>query len=110
MFAVFPDVPREILFSLKARYGAMKRRCRDEHNHDYKWYGARGIECRFESLHEFIEYVLTLPGARDLTLEIDRKDNDGHYERGNLRFATHQENCNNKRHRWWQELRKQKAL
>jgi len=43
-----------------------------------------------------VEYTIALPNASPM-LEIDRINNDGHYERGNLRFVTRAENVNNRR-------------
>lgn len=60
-------------------------------------YGGRGIEFRFESTEAMLEHLLTLPGCRSTSLVLDRKDNDGHYEAGNLRFVTRSESQANTR-------------
>jgi hypothetical protein len=97
VYGRFPAEDRKLLHSLRTRFCAIRYRC-DGNSYDRKWYGDRGIECRFTDAIDFLGYVLTLNGARDRRLEIDRIDNDGHYERGNIRFVTHKENTNNKRH------------
>lgn len=43
---------------------------------------------------------LGLPG-QDHNTQLDRKDNDGHYEAGNLRWASKELNCNNTRRGGW---------
>jgi hypothetical protein len=58
-------------------------------------YGGRGVEFRFSSLEECVKYLITLPGHRDRSLVLDRTDNDGHYEPGNLRFITNTMNLKN---------------
>lgn len=72
-------------------------RCTDETNPKYSDYGGRGIKVRFSDKVSFIEYLLTLPGHDDFSLVIDRINNDGHYEPGNLRFTTHSMSAQNRR-------------
>ncbi|KKN54252.1 hypothetical protein LCGC14_0594340 [marine sediment metagenome] len=80
-------------------YG-MHSRCNHPDHPKYKHYGGRGIENKFESLHNFREYVTGTLGFTDLEqikgLQIDRINNNGHYEKGNIRFVTCKENNNNK--------------
>lgn len=84
---------------LKLRHAAKnaRRRCINPKERHYSDYGERGIEFRFESVASCVDYLLTLPGHYDLTLWIDRIDNDGHYEVGNIRFTTRSESQKNRR-------------
>lgn len=81
-------------------YQYIKQRCGNPKNVAYKDYGGRGIKCLFKNTDEFINYVIINLGYDTLDklkgLEIDRIDNDGHYEPGNVRFVTHAENMGNK--------------
>ena len=75
----------------------------DETNSQYHNYGGRGIiihESWVEDHNEFVEYCLT--EGWEEGLEIDRKDNNGNYEPGNLRFVTREVNSQNiqKSKRW----------
>lgn len=86
------------LVRVQKRCNAMKQRCENMKDQSYKNYGARGIEFRFATVAEAISYVLKeLPHPTYLKLDIDRKDNNGHYEPGNLRLATRTENIENRR-------------
>ena len=76
-------------------YSNAKMRCIDSENRSFRNYGGRGIEFRFVAFEEFIDHIGPKPSP-DLTL--DRINNDGHYEIGNVRWATHQEQHSN-RHR-----------
>lgn len=77
-------------------YDAM-RRCRDPEHKDYRWYGGRGITFDFASVIEAREYLLAELGPCPVGKSLDRKDNDGPYGRGNLRWATGDEQRANKR-------------
>lgn len=70
----------------------MRNRCTNPKYHDYKYYGGRGIQCKFKNVNEFVNYVVN-------NLQIDRIDNNGHYERENIRLTTAKENSNNRRKR-----------
>lgn len=68
----------------------MVSRCHNSKHKGFSRYGARGISvCQSwrESLPCFAEYVGPRPSGRTL----DRIDNDGNYEPGNVRWATYAE-------------------
>lgn len=71
------------------------RRCNDRTDRHYQWYGGRGVEFRFSSPAEAASYYRTLPNC-SRRFDLDREDNNGHYEVGNVRFVTHRENMNNR--------------
>lgn len=82
---------------LGRRYDALIARCNSPKNPAYPRYGARGITCNFASRAEFIRYVEQhLPHPDYKGVEIDRRDNNGHYEPGNLRLVTRAQNCRNR--------------
>jgi len=82
---------------LSHRFQCIKSRCTNPKNKDYGRYGGRGIKCLFKSGIEFVDYILNELQLNPRGLDIDRINNDGHYERGNIRLVTHKENCNNRR-------------
>jgi hypothetical protein len=88
--------------ALRARAGNAQQRCSNPNHPSYSVYGGRGIEFRFESLDAYVKYVMTLSGA-DPSLEVDRIDNDGHYEPGNLRWLTRREQSANRQNNRWVE-------
>lgn len=76
-----------------AYYGA-RDRCINPANRQYSYYGGRGIEFRFGSYTQFLQAVGRRPTRHH---SIDRIDTNGHYEPGNLRWATIQEQNRNVR-------------
>ena len=83
---------------LGRRYDAILARCTNPTHKCWKSYGGRGIKCLFETRMEFIQWVsANLPHKDYKGVEIDRVNNDGHYEPGNLRLATRTEQVRNRR-------------
>jgi len=74
-------------------YESAKARCQNSNNRDWNLYGGRGIEFRFDSFEAFYAEL----GSRPKGMTVDRVNNDGHYEVGNVRWATDKEQANNRR-------------
>ena len=75
-------------------YVHARERCISPANKDYSYYGGRGIEFRFNSFEEFYDELGPKPSPKH---SVDRIDNNGHYESGNVRWATKREQMNNTR-------------
>lgn len=86
---------------LLKRFCAIKDRCYNPSSQWYHCYGGRGIKCKFKSTKEFVDYIVHELKYDEYEkikgLQIDRIDNNGHYEKGNIRFVTAIENSNNRR-------------
>lgn len=75
-----------------------KARCTSPNKPGYRDYGGRGIEFRFPTVRAFVDCVMRTIGPRPgKEWSLDRVNNDGHYEEGNLRWATRSEQNFNQR-------------
>jgi hypothetical protein len=75
----------------------MVARCVNPECKSYKNYGGRGVEVRFTQ-KQFLDYMKELyPGVDPRGMDIDRIDNNGHYEVGNLRLIDRKTNLRNRR-------------
>lgn len=77
--------------SLYAVWIDIKGRCYNKNNPSYINYGGRGITICNEwrdDFKVFYDYMIKLPKYGIPGLTIDRINNDGNYEPGNIRFAT----------------------
>lgn len=74
-------------------YGMLDR-CRNPNNRAWESYGGRGIEVRFRAFEDFLAEIGRRPSPRH---SVDRIRNEGHYEVGNVRWATPSEQARNRR-------------
>ena len=75
-------------------YADAKSRCTNTEHEYYPNYGGRGILFLFDSFEQFYQHLGAKPSPE---LSLDRINNDGHYEIGNVRWATAEQQANNRR-------------
>jgi hypothetical protein len=77
-----------------AAWSHARQRCMNPNDSGWEWYGGRGIKFLFTSFAHFLAEIGPRPTPQH---SLDRKDNDGNYEPGNVRWATLEEQANNQR-------------
>jgi hypothetical protein len=90
-------------FPLYATWQTMKARCMRPSATNYKNYGGRGIgvyPAWVSSFQEFDAWITSNLGPRPDHYSLDRIDNDGNYEPGNIRWAPWKEQIKNRRQRY----------
>ena len=75
----------------------MRRRCYEPGHKSYPDYGGRGIKVCPEWRHDFEEFYLYVGKMPTPEHSLDRIDNNGNYEPGNVRWATATEQRRNRR-------------
>lgn len=70
------------------RWRTIISRCSDPSDPDYKYYGARGITIAPEWAADFEVFYAYVGDPPEPGLTLDRINNDGNYEPGNVRWAT----------------------
>lgn len=85
---------------LYSTWANMIQRCTSPKIPKYVNYGGRGISvceewrCDFKAFHD---YVSSLPNCKEKGYSLDRIDNEGNYEPGNVKWSTRLEQNNNSR-------------
>lgn len=77
----------------RAYHGA-KSRCQNPKNNSYSNYGGRGIKFTFTSFNQFLKEVGSRPSPK---YSLDRKNVNGDYEIGNVRWALQSIQMKNRR-------------
>ena len=91
-------------------YRAMKERCYNKHNIEYKNYGARGItvcDAWLKDFNAFYSWAMENGYADGLT--IDRINNEGNYEPTNCQWITRSENSRKRNKEYWRNYHEGKV-
>lgn len=78
-------------------WGKMRDRCNNPASTHYRNYGGRGIKVCERWQHSFLAFYEDIGPRPDPSYSIDRIDNDGNYEPGNVKWATRHEQAINQR-------------
>lgn len=82
-----------------SRHQAMLTRCHDSDSLAYPDYGGRGITVcpEWRVRENYLRFIASLKGHTNLSLELDRENNDMGYSPDNCRLVTRAQNNENKR-------------
>lgn len=78
-------------------WSCMIDRCVNERNRRYKDYGGRGIAVCDRWRYSFLAFLGDVGYRPEQGMSIERKDNNGHYEAGNVYWATPKQQAANRR-------------
>lgn len=78
-------------------YNSMKQRCNNPRNPGYRLYGGRGICVSREWQDDFGAFIAHVGRRPSISHSLDRINNNGNYEPGNVRWATRTEQGMNRR-------------
>src|SRR5262249_43175468 len=90
---------RERRHPLYNTWRGMRARCNNPNAIQFKDWGGRGIQIckRWDDPAVFINDILTSIGPRPPGMVLDRINNDGNYEPGNVKWSTYSESRRNTR-------------
>lgn len=80
-----------------------RERCNNPNHKYYFKYGGNNIKFLFNTFREFLDYLGEKPEPKK-EYSIERKDNNGNYEIGNVKWATRYEQNRNKKSNQWVKI------
>ena len=75
----------------------MKARCNNPNNHNYKYYGGRGIEVYEKWKTSFNTFIIDMGFKPSKDYSLDRIDTNGNYEPSNCKWSSKKEQAINRR-------------
>lgn len=88
----------KVLFPIKegSSFNSARNRCNNPNDPAYNNYGGRGIKFLLSSKQSMVDHIGFCP-IGSMRYSLDRIDNDGNYEIGNIRWTSSKEQANNRR-------------
>lgn len=78
-------------------WAGIKSRCENKNTPAYEGYGGRGIKMCDRWRKSFVDFLHDVGFRPSSNLSLDRINNDGNYEPGNVKWSTQKEQCRNTR-------------
>lgn len=94
---VFFEKDSRVKHPLHTIWTGIKQRCNNPNSANYKNYGGRGIRFYERWSDSYISFYEDVLPIYKKGLQIDRIDNNGHYEPGNIRWVDSKTNMRNRR-------------
>lgn len=94
-----PLSPERSATKARMAWSSARQRCTNANIREFRTYGALGISMCADWLHDFDAFVAHVGYPIRGELSLDRIDNDGDYEPGNVKWSTFAEQQANRGHR-----------
>lgn len=87
---------KDLYKSFMARGNDAYQRCENPNHKFYRYYGGKGKRFKFTSIKQYAVYCGLMVKHSGVDGDVDRVDNDGNYEPGNIRIISRKANMRNR--------------